>query len=119
MCGGVLPANVSAQHKRRKLLTSLFLLVEVCTIHMQLFPSTTSSSLPLCFFWRDYLFVVDGVVGRRCFAQQSGCLVTWSYNCLPAFVVFCIQTNPKWLLQLFDSGVCCVHSGGEMLSGEE
>lgn len=57
--------NVSSRHKRRKLLTSLFLKVEVPTIHMQLtlphlFSALLgSSSPPLCILCR--LFICGGL----------------------------------------------------------
>lgn len=61
--GGV-HANVSSRHKRRKLPTSLFLIVEVRTIHTQLPPLPGSSSLPLCILWRLF------ICGARCCGLQ-------------------------------------------------
>lgn len=91
--------NVSSRHKRRKLLTSLFLKVEVPTIHMQLtLPHLFSAlPLPLYVFCVDCLFVEDCAMDSRCLTQQSGCLVTWVYNC---FLELVLQL--KGLLQPFN-----------------
>lgn len=91
--------NVSSRHKRRKLLTSLFLKVEVPTIHMQLtLPHLFSAlPLPLYVFCVDCLFVEDCAMDSRCLTQQSGCLVTWIYNC---FLELVLQL--KGLLQPFN-----------------
>lgn len=52
-------------------------------------PPHLSAALPLSLsvFCGDYLFVEDAAVGSRCLTQQSGCLVTWLYNCFPELVV--------------------------------
>lgn len=114
------PANVSSRHKRRKIPTSLFLVVEVRTIHSlapptspQLFLYPPLYSLETIYLWRTVLWAPDAWPSSQ---------VAWSHGsttvCLN--LVFCIQTNLKGPPQRIPSWVCCVlsfklfHMGGEM-----